>query len=70
MDTPDNVLEYSNCSNPRVNCHQLIKNLKETEISVVVVSQQLVADRGPYRDRPRKLPCNNFRVRYPRCVHK
>ena len=70
MDTLDNVLEYSNCCNPRVNRHQLIKNLKETELRVVVVSQQVAADRGPYRDRPCKLPWDNFQVRYPRHVDK
>jgi len=37
-----------------VNCHQLIKT-KPPELSVVLLNQRILADRGSFRDLPRKL---------------
>ena len=40
--------------NQKVNCHQLIKT-KPPELSVVLLNQRILADRGSFRDLPRKL---------------
>jgi hypothetical protein len=55
-DTPDNVLEYSNCWIKEWTTILLINKDKTIELSIVFVIQPVVGKSKTFRDHPRKLP--------------